>query len=161
MQLAVCQICKYPVWSYICPDCLAREIDRWLPRNLSGEFRKFSRFLLEHFASFESSLTKIICLKCHVQKEVSLCSFCYITEVFEWLHEKNSELAKTLFMTLPMDASARISGSARNFWTQITPISYVEKPDAAEGICEECGEYSDETELSDGIWLCSGCKESK
>ncbi len=158
MDLAVCQICKYPVWSYICPHCLAKEIGAWLPRRFSSEFRKFSRSFLEHFASFESNLTRVRCIRCHKVKEATMCSFCYISEVFSWLQDRNKKLARTLFMALPLDAGSRISGIGGMWSQQITPISYEEKG-SEEGICEECGEHSQETTLVNGRWVCESCME--
>lgn len=158
MQLAVCQICKYPVWSYICPDCLAKEIAQWLPEKLSGEFGRFSRSFLEHFRSVESNLTRIRCIHCHRLKESTLCSFCYITEVFRWLHEKNRGLARTLFMTLPPDSRFKIAGSAECKWSEIRPISFSET-ETDEGICEECGEFSERTTLIDGRCICENCRD--
>jgi hypothetical protein len=156
MQLAICQICKYPVWSYICPDCLAKEIGGWLPRGLSVEFRKFSRSLLRHFSSVESNLTQVRCIRCRQKKEATLCSFCYIAEAFAWLHERSSRLAKTLFMALPADLGAGVSSGLRP-WKEIKPISY-EEGLAGEGICEECGEFS-ETKMADGRWVCESCTD--
>jgi hypothetical protein len=127
MDLAVCQICKYPVWSYICPHCLAKEIAAWLPSRLSSDFRKFSRSFLGHFASFESNRTRVRCIRCRRMEEATVCSFCYISEVFSWLQERNRKLARTLFMALPLDASSRISGTGSMSTQQITPISYDEK----------------------------------
>ena len=155
MQVAVCQICKYPVWSYICPDCLSREIGKWLPRELSSEFREFNRSFLAHFTSIESNLTQTRCLHCHTMKETTLCSFCYVTEVFHWLHEKDRGLAKTLFMALPLDSSLKATSGMRSEWSEIRPISYAENG-SAERICEECGEYS-QTQESEGRRLCSVC----
>jgi len=157
MQVAVCQICKYPVWSYICPDCLAKEISEWLPQKLSSEFRKFSRSFLEHFSSFESNLTRIRCIHCHSLKEATLCSFCYITEVFGWMQGKNRELARTLFMTLPIDSAWKISGG-QPAWGPAKPISFAES-EKDEGICEECGEYSEQTSLTNGKWVCESCSD--
>jgi hypothetical protein len=154
MTLAVCQICKYPVWSYICPDCLSREISGWLPRKLSGEFRTFNRSFLQHFSSVESNLTRVRCIRCHKLKEATLCSFCYMTEAFHWLHERNRALAKTLFMALPLDSSIMASQD----WKEIRPISY-EEEERGEGICEECGEFSEQTSLVNGRWVCDSCRD--
>ncbi len=157
MQMAICQICKYPVWSFICPDCIAKEIGRWLPRGLSSEFRGFSRSLLRHFESFESSLTKVRCLKCRSLKEADLCSFCYIAEIFSWLQAKNRELAKTVFMALPVDVGSGISTKA-NGTRAITAISFEESL-TDEGICEECEEFSERTSMINGRWVCEACKD--
>ena len=153
MTLAVCQICKYPVWSYICPDCLSGEITRWLPGKLSSEFRRFSRSFLQHFSSIESNLTEVRCVSCHKVKEATLCSFCYITEAFRWLQDKNRALAKTLFMALPIDSTLRMTSG----WKGTEPISY-EEQEMDEGICEECGEFS-ETMSTNGRWICESCRD--
>ncbi|MEM5812226.1 MAG: hypothetical protein QW286_00770, partial [Candidatus Aenigmatarchaeota archaeon] len=155
MQLAVCQICKDPVWSYICPDCLSKDISKWLPRKLSAEFRKFSRFFLEIFNSVESNRTILPCLKCLSKKEVTVCPFCYIAEAFHWLEEKDRKLARALFMMLPVDSDWTVDKNSGCVWVDgIKPISYSERT-VSEGICEECGEYSEEAELWEGKWVCS------
>jgi len=158
MQVAVCQICKYPVWSYICPDCLSKEIGKWLPHELSSQFRRFNRSFLGNFRSFESNLTQTMCIRCRTMRETTLCSFCYVAEVFHWLHEKNRHLAKTLFMALPLDSSLKATSGMRNEWNEIRPISY-EESESLEGICEECGEYSQETATANGRWLCESCRD--
>jgi len=161
MQVAVCQICKYPVWSYICPDCLSREIGKWLPRELSSEFTKFNRSFLSHFRSFESNLTQTRCIRCRTMKETTLCSFCYVAEAFHWLHEKNMDLARTLFMALPLDSSLKATSGMRTMrsqWSETEPISYEEK-ESEEGICEECGGYSQETANVNGKWICESCRD--
>jgi hypothetical protein len=158
MQLAVCQICKYPVWSYICPDCLAKGIREWLPSELSSEFSKFNRLLLEHFKSIESNFTQIECIHCHMLKESTLCSFCYITEAFQWLHEKNRRLARTLFMTLPPDSRLRIASGVEHKWSEIKPISFTES-ETDEELCDECGEFSEQTTLANGKCVCENCRD--
>lgn len=158
MQLAVCQICKDPVWSYICPDCLAKDIARWLPGKLASDFRRFSRVLLRHFGSVESNLTRLKCLHCHSGKEVTVCPFCYIAEAFHWLIEKDKGFARTLFMMLPVDSDWKVDENSGCVWKDgIKPISCTEKG-TAEMICEECGEYSG-TEEMEGKLLCSECRE--
>jgi hypothetical protein len=112
---------------------------------------------LEHFRSYENEASGVSCLKCRSKKEANVCSFCYITEVFSWLLERNRKLAKTLFMALPVDASARISQAADS-WKQVMPISFEENgTDQVE--CEECGGFSEQATLMDGRWICSSCRD--
>jgi hypothetical protein len=153
----MCQICKYPVWSYICPDCLSSEIIKWLPHELSSEFRKFNSSFLEHFKSFESNLTQTRCIRCRRMKETTLCSFCYVAEAFSWLRERNEGLAKTLLMALPLGTSVKAT-SMQKEWSETEPISYEEK-ESEEGICEECGEHSQETAAVNGRWVCESCRD--
>ena len=157
MQVAVCQICKYPVWSYICPDCLSMEIGKWLPHELSGEFREFNRSFLRHFTSKESNLTTLQCIRCASESEVTLCPFCYIAEAFHWLDGKDRKLARTLFMMLPVDSDWKMDENSGCVWRDgVKPISYAEGS-TAEEICDECGEDS-ETKESEGRRLCSNCR---
>jgi len=156
MQIAVCQICKDPVWSYICPDCLAKGIREWLPEGLSSEFREFSHSFLAQFSSVESNLTRLKCIHCHSGKEVTLCPFCYIAEAFHWLNGKDRRLGRMLFMMLPVDSDWKVSESSGCVWRDgIKPISYMEQG-IIEEICEECGERC-ETHESEGRRLCSIC----
>jgi hypothetical protein len=159
MQLAVCQICKYPVWSYICPDCLSGEIVQWLPEKLSRGFREFNRLFLAHFSSIESNLTQTTCIHCHNEKETTLCSFCYIAEAFQWLHERDRKLARTLFMTLPTNSSFKIADGSTQSQNEI-PVSYAESgTDESAGICEDCGAHVEETRLANGKWICESCMD--
>ena len=161
MQLAVCQMCKDPVWSYICPDCLTKEIFGWLPGKLSSDFRKFSRSLISCFTSFESNMTKLVCIRCHSAREVTLCPFCYIAETIQWLKGKSKNLAGILSMMLPLENDWEISKSSGCIWKDgIKPIAY-EEEERDEGICEECGEYSEETRHFEGRWVCGSCSESR
>ncbi len=157
----VCRICKDPVWSYICPDCLAKDIKKWLPNTLRARFSAFSKAFVEHFGSGHGSNPRIYCIKCRKKSPANICPFCYVTEIHEWLIENGqAELAQTLAGMLPMDHGwkGQSEHSARFWKDSIYPITQTETREYDEGICEECGEFSDKLEQVNGEWICRSCK---
>lgn len=148
MQMAICQICKEPVWSFICPDCLAKDIKKWLPRKISISFSEFHRNIKEHFSRFYG-IVKLPCIHCKQLKPAPICSFCYIKETTEWLKSRNSDLAKRL-MNLMSIASDTVS---------FQPVTEFRRDSPEEGICEYCGLFSNEINFQDGKWICKECEE--
>lgn len=158
MNMAICQICKEPIWSFICPDCLARDIGRWIPRGLNGLFRNFSREFVRNFSG-NMDMDELSCIHCRKVRVASICPFCYLAEVYRWLGERGSRLAGTIFRMLPLDgdwAIDRNSGIASV--GELVPVSESETKQSDEGICECCEGYSEELALSDGRWICRECE---
>jgi hypothetical protein len=148
MDIAICQICKEPIWSFICPDCLARDIAKWLPKKLSTAFSTFHKDFTSHFQGFFSE-TKLQCIHCKQLKTASICPFCYIDETLSWLKEKNSDLASRL---VKLVSNTRTS-------TGFQPVTEFRLEEPEEGICEYCGMFSHELVLKNGNWICRECEE--
>lgn len=156
-MVSVCQICKEPIWNFFCPDCLADDIKKWLPAQLSQPFSAFHN----HFSGyFRSNLNSAFnwCLNCKTQKEASVCPYCYTNEVIYWLKDQNPQLANKFAQLFPFDFEK--IGHKEFFRTHHHPITDTEDlPERKRfGICDSCGEYSDELVSKDGEWVCEECR---
>ncbi len=155
MTIPICQICKDPVWSYICPECLEEDIRKWLPSDISTEFAMFSKTFLKHFNPDDSDFQ--VCLHCRTEKPVTVCPFCYIAEVCRWLEEKGFKQGKTLLRMLPLGSDYVLTETGCQWSDGIKPVG---EPNQVtdEGLCESCGQYSDDIRCVDGRWLCENCR---
>jgi hypothetical protein len=158
MNVPICQICKDPIWSFICPDCLSRDINRWLPGNLRGAFKRFNESFLRSF-SITIDLDGLRCIRCRKIRIANICTFCYIAEVYGWLREKNMKLAETIYRMLPLARDWKLDSNGGCTWSNgLVPVTESELEQRDEGICELCERYSDELVLMDGMWICRGCE---
>ncbi len=147
MEISICNICKEPIWSFICTDCLKNDIKKWLPSHLSEKFEEFNAMLNFHFKSRtdESSLP---CIRCKQQKNAVICPFCYILEAYESLSDVDKRTAKQLLLMIPFPRRTR----------KENVITQSERERFDEGICECCGEYSEFLKEVEGRWLCERCE---
>jgi len=156
-EMPICNICKDPIWSFICTDCLAEDIYRWLPGEVSAEFREFNRSFMWHFRDNEE-LPGASCMHCKDVKEAVVCPFCYIAEASLWLEKIDKELAENLARMLPRYPGWEVleNGSlTRN--DGINTIKTTKKPATDEGVCELCMGYSERLRHHDGNWVCEWC----
>jgi len=155
-MVSVCQICKEPIWNFFCPDCLATDIKKWLPVSLASQFDAFHKHLLSYFHSGLNNAFNW-CLNCKTLKEASICPYCYTNEVIYWLKDKNVSLANKFAQLFPFDFEK--IGHKEFFRTHIHPITDKAPLNMQFGICDCCGEYSDELVNIDGEWVCEKCRD--
>ncbi|MFH1978610.1 MAG: hypothetical protein ABIJ92_04765 [Candidatus Aenigmatarchaeota archaeon] len=155
--IPICQLCKDPIWSYICPQCLAEDISKWLPEAHSGPFNKFHK-TFEKFFEPNLDTTFLNCVHCKSSAPASICPFCYILEAFNWLKPKAPELAEQLFKMLPLAKDWVVTEHSGCMWKEgFRPMEEQEDKKQEFGFCDECGEYTDELVLLNGSWVCSEC----
>ncbi|MFQ5648064.1 MAG: hypothetical protein ACE5FW_02400 [Candidatus Aenigmatarchaeota archaeon] len=114
----------------------------------------------KHFAGyFHSNLNSAFnwCLNCKTLKEASVCPYCYTNEVIYWLKDKNVSLANKFAQLFPFDFEK--IGHKEFFRTHIHPITDGVPLNKQFGICDSCGEYSDELVNTDGEWVCDKCRD--
>lgn len=158
MTLSVCHICKDPIWSFICQRCLARDINKWLPKNLKEAFRGFNRDFSRSF-SISLETQGLRCLRCKRIRLASVCPFCYIAEVYTWLSERNRKLAAILYRMLPIAGDWKLGKHGGCMWKDgLIPVSESESQPTDEGTCESCERYSDSLVMYDGRWICRDCE---
>jgi hypothetical protein len=158
MDVPVCQICRDPVWSFICPDCLGRDIGEWLPKGLSLKFSRFHRFLVDSFSPKTYKPIFVSCIRCKRKSVATICPFCYMVEVFHWLKTRNLGLAMKLVKFLPLARDWEISETnGCVLKAGFRPITEMCCDRTQFGLCDECGEYSDELVLENGNWVCREC----
>jgi hypothetical protein len=148
MNMEICQICKEPIWSFLCLDCLADQISGWLPGKVSSKFSKFNKDFIRHFHYRFSGGSSLVCLNCKNPKIASVCMYCYMDEVMDWLRNVNSDLAARLKAMLPSSSIQKIE-----------PITHTRADKTDEGLCEHCETYSDELVSNNGRWVCKECEE--
>lgn len=147
----LCKICREPISNFICIDCLKRDIGGRLPENLRDKFLDFHRNLSFHFNSRTSRFMP--CLKCGLSDAPHICIYCYLNEVFNWF--KDNGLMKRLKRNLSFDFEG-IRKSLKNH--SALPITETENHRETDGICDECGEYSENLIMINSEWVCEGCR---
>jgi len=158
-ETTICRICFEPIINFLCTDCLSKTISRWLSsqdKQLLVEYQKFNSFLLNFFSSDEQEF----CVKCKRKSNTILCPYCYTNEVFWWLFTKNINLAKKFAYLFNFDflgTGFYPHAKTRN----LKPIIITEDQDNFNeiGICESCGQLSENLKKENGLWLCESCRE--
>ncbi len=158
MNVPLCQICKDPVWSFICPDCLGKGIGEWLPKNLSRRFSGFHSFLVDSFSPKTYKPVFVPCIKCKRNTVATICPFCYTTEAFHWLRFENLYLATKLSKFLPFTKEWNCETGECIVKANPRPVTETNCKIVQFGVCDECGEYSEELVNDNREWVCGGCK---
>ena len=160
MNVPVCQICKDPIWSFICPECLGKDIGEWLPEGLSPGFSRFHEFITKSFSPISYKPIFVPCIKCKRTTVATICPFCYVAEAVDWLRTKNASLSGTLMKFLPLSNDWKISKNGGCVWKEgIRPVAETEIEIKDFGMCDDCGEYSGELSKFNGKWVCEDCKK--
>ncbi len=153
-SLALCQICKEPIWNFLCIDCLRTDISRWLPSSFASEFEEFHTTFSRYFKSVFSYAE--YCMHCKSYKDKPVCPYCYTNEVYHWLKGKSSDLAARFIKLFFFDFEN--SGFAENVKTEnLVPITEDMDIEKESGICDECGEYAEDLNLTERGWVCREC----
>ena len=161
MNVFVCQICKEPVTNFICPNRLATSMKDWLPSKIVDGFIRFHNVFLKHFNSEYCSFGNVRShcesknVICTESDRARVCAFCYITEVYEWLNHKNSAVAEQFLQIFSLGYKKVRYKFENKIVRQAITESRTWKKDS--GICDECGEYSDELNIENGEWVCKAC----
>ena len=155
-HLSLCQICKEPIWNFLCTDCLADGVKSWLPDHFLDAFEKFHQTFSFHFRKSPSEGQAERCIHCKKEREFVMCVFCYSNEVHHWLLRINEQAAKQFADLFDFDFE-RFGRDEFVRPDQIRPITEMENPRVDFGICDECGEYADELHPVDGMMLCREC----
>jgi hypothetical protein len=145
-------MCKEPIWNFICIDCIGKDIENLLPFDMRSEFSIFHRDIKR---CFYSDYDKEPCIKCKTENSVCVCLACYTSELYLWFLDKNPDLAKKLLRISPSDKRRRYVPPTMD---DIQTISELRNKEKIDGICDACGEYSDDLEESEGVWVCDDCR---
>ena len=148
----LCKLCREPIWNFICINCLEKQIHGSIPENLRESFSEFHRNLSAHFRSKTDRF--IPCLKCRISDAPHICIPCYLNEIHSWFRE-NRLLGK-----LRRNMSFDFEVLRRNLKEHSAlPITEIKNHRKNSGICDECGEYSDNLILSNSEWVCRECRD--
>ena len=152
-ELVVCKMCKEPIWNFFCVDCLSRDVSGVIPERLDAEFRKFHSEFASHF---RNHMHREPCIRCRRENEISVCPYCYTNEVFYWLLKADPIAAKRIMRMLPIFKHHY----PREFVNMnfVDAITETRNPRKAEGICDRCGEFSENLTEAETGWVCEDCR---
>lgn len=151
----VCQLCREPIWNFLCIDCLGENIKRWLPNDFGQQFVRFHQSLKSHFHTFIASNFEP-CLDCNMLNETPICPHCYTHEAYHWISTINTDTAakfSKIFFFYPFEGSEFVKSDSQPIDASGT------QPKNGFGMCDNCGEYSDNLELAGNGWCCEICAE--
>ena len=160
-ETKICKLCLEPLFNFICIDCLSSSIKKFLISERPELLEEFNSFH-QKFSKFFSSQTlekRAKCIKCMRSFDIIVCPYCYINEVFWWLFEKDTKLARKIAQLFNFDFLG--TGYILNL-RKADPVITAEdgENDISEiGICESCGQACDDLKKVNGEWLCESCRE--
>lgn len=79
-----CVECDEVITNPVCPNCLAQKMRIFISQH--------NKILAKQISGFSSEEGETSCILCG--KKMSLCAHCFSKDIYEFLEEKNSELAK-------------------------------------------------------------------
>ncbi len=154
LDAIICQLCREPIWNFLCIDCLGKNVEHWLPKGFSQPFTKFHQSLKTHFHTYTADNYEP-CLDCNRLSETPICPYCYTHEVYHWISTFSADTARKfskIFFFYPFEGSEHIK-------SDIGPIEENKNTKPEIGVCDGCGEYSESLEFWCGGWHCESCKE--
>ena len=153
-EAVICQLCREPIWNFLCIDCLSQNVEKWLPKKLVNDFNKFHQTIKSHFHTFIADNYEP-CLDCRKFSETPLCPYCYTHEVYHWISPISPETARDfskIFFFYPFEGTENIT-------SETDPIEGYENIKTRTGFCDICLEYSELLIQSTKGWSCEGCSE--
>ncbi len=151
----ICQICREPVWNFLCIDCLSKDVSQWLPKAFSQQFSTFHHDVKTQFHTFIADNYEP-CLNCERLNESPVCPYCYTHEVYHWLATTNPDIAKNfgkIFFFYPFEGSEFIKSDRG-------PIEATKNVVVSPGICDSCTEYSESLlHAVGGGAFCETCRD--
>ena len=139
-------------------DCLEEDVKKWLPFSYLSEFLSFHKTFVYHFITPEDA-TFDPCLKCKSLREAEVCAFCYMNEFISWAKHLDPAVAESMGKSFifSFERKGEFDGFFRN--TRLEPVTHVRCERESFGICDSCGEYSDELAPAGNGWICPNCRE--
>ncbi len=161
MEVYLCQLCKEPIWNFVCIECLAEDIRLWLPGPLSSSFRRFTDVLLFTFHYSHNDGDHHLRhtargFVCNSRGRGSVCLYCYLNEAYQWLKEEDTVMAEK-FLNL-FNFGMR-SAFEETLLARPEPIDPREQL-RMEGFCEECESLAEVTLTNEG-WVCEDCIDAE
>lgn len=158
-ETVICRMCLEPIHNFLCVNCLNKTVSTWLSsekKELLKDYNEFHQTILNEFTSDDNQEK---CIKCRNMTNTVLCPYCYVNEVFWWVFSKNTDLARKFVRLFNFDflgTGYLPKPKTRN----LEPAIFVEEEEPTDiGICENCGNTSDNLRNVGGDWLCESCRE--
>ncbi len=152
----ICQICREPVWNFLCIDCLSKDVSKWLPTAFGHQYQNFHKEVKTQFHTFAADNYEP-CLSCDMLSESPICPYCYTHEVYHWLAQTNPDIAKNfgkIFFFYPFEGSEYIKSDRG-------PIEATKNEKPHTGMCDGCTEYSENLmqATEPGGVFCETCRD--
>ncbi|MBM3303639.1 MAG: hypothetical protein FJY76_00965 [Candidatus Aenigmarchaeota archaeon] len=146
MEIQMCQLCKEPIANFVCIHRMGRGIAQWLPSPAREAFEMENARFLQTFSYMPADTRN------HAEP---VCLYCYVNEVFQWLSAIDRPVARRFRKLLSL--GRRTEDFREIIISHAEPIT-ADRPEAAEfGVCDVCGEYSDELTRTREGWVCGDC----
>ena len=152
-EATVCQLCREPIWNFLCIDCLSKDIGKWLPQEYAEQFKEFHSTIKKYIHTTPDNFEP--CLTCSLLNESPFCPHCYTHEVYHWIREVNFDLARNfskIFFFYKFEGSEFLKSDAE-------PISQTINKRPLAGLCDSCLEYSEGLEEDNRGWVCEVCND--
>jgi len=160
MDVTLCQMCKEPIWNFVCVDCIANDVRQWLPTQHTKGFKTFHRLFTKHFDyNYVDARTYKYCIHCRNLITVPICPYCYTNEVYQWIRTRDGNLASLFTTVFKFD----FEGAGHKEYMALEgfmPIEEDSNEKLDEGICEVCECYSSNLREVEGKWVCESCLEA-
>ncbi len=154
MELQICQLCKEPIANFASIRHMGEGIAKWLPSPTKELFEKENaRFLGTFSATHPDSGRSAL----YDAGGEPVCLYCYVNEVFHWLSGIDKAVAKRFRRLFAF--GMRKEDFREIIISHAMPITETAHERSVCGICDRCGEYSEELSKSRDGWICSGCMD--
>ncbi len=157
-ETVICRSCLEPIFNFLCVDCIAHNINRWLSVNKPELRKDFKSFHISLLKTFSTEQNREPCIRCRETKDSVMCPYCYAKEVFWWLFDMDRNLARSFASTFNFNflgTSFSPLIRTRNW----TPVVICDKNLGHDlNLCENCEQEGDLKE-TEGRWLCESCRE--
>jgi hypothetical protein len=153
MEVRICQLCKEPIANFACIRHMGEGIAQWLPSPTRELFEKENARFLDTFSYMHMDSGRHALSRSGGEP---VCIYCYVNEVFQWLSGMDKAIAKRFRRMFSF-------GMKKEDFREII-ISHADPitegmPDMSEfGVCDGCGEYSEELSKTREGWVCEGCR---
>lgn len=140
----LCLFCKEPITTPLDIQTIQEHISLWLPSNLQSAFDELHSALTSQTQEW---------YRLGKADERLVCIHCYVKEVYEWLKGMDRPLAEQFLEVFSFGFSKESFES--DDIHQVDELFGRRRTEF--GICDECGEYTDELEYVAGEWMCDEC----
>jgi len=147
----LCLLCKETITSPIAIEQLKDHVELWIPDELRHGFNQLHSSLMSQITTWTMASASA------ETGEQLVCIHCYVKEVYQWVKQRDLVIA-TQFLNVFSFGYQR--ASFEKDYTHHAEDT-VEDSNSEFGICDECGEYTDELEQAAGEWTCKECSPQK
>lgn len=154
-ELMICGICLEPITNFVCIDCLMLQIKESLPKSFGSILDELHINLSKEFENDENVE---FCIRCKRFKEIAICPYCYIKEIFDKISENDENEAMKIVKIFDFDFHAVGYGKSIKMENWEPPILDEREKEYDLNICEICGQPAELVEKN-SMLVCESCKD--